>query len=597
MNILDGARIANRKAFASAASAASSSTILVGTAASVLSIKDAILGTKSIEQERVLRRTIKKIRVAALRTADRKNRELLELDEAESSILSDLASGAKTLVLKGLAVTGTWFVSTLMAGVTAVVVPAFRLLSMAVSMVFRLVLTNPYVIGALTAAGTAYLLYRKFSDKTTEPVEAPKVPETKVLREVQPSVYEEVPSQSNEEVAEQTGPEVPLARPVEEIPKLRKTAPEPAAEKSAYKVPEKVKKLKPLGKSAQQNKAILMQAMTDAGMTDPRERAAFLAQMHHESAGFSAMEERGGAAYFARYDGRKNLGNTEKGDGARYKGRGFIQLTGRANYAIYGKSVGVDLINNPHLAADPEIAAKIAIAYWNARRLGPKARRGDFDAVTKGINGGYNGKADRDAKYAAYLQELGVDPVTSKVESKVDSKEVGKEKDSLKGVSLFLPTYGRVSSSYGARTDPYDESLGTRQHKGIDIAAPIGTPVYAATDGKATTRTGVRGYGNLLEIFGKQFLTRYAHLDSFGVSSGDNVSKGQVVGRVGNTGRSTGPHLHFEVRSVTTKEDIDPASVMKIPGKTIEKHHIAQSSTPSNMEVVSKDGRLVKLER
>lgn len=583
MNILDGARIANRKAFASAASAASSSTILVGTAASVLSIKDAILGTKSIEQERVLRRTIKKIRVAALRTADRKNRELLELDEAESSILSDLASGAKTLVLRGLAVTGTWFVSTLMAGVTAVVVPAFRLLSMAVSMVFRLVLTNPYVIGALTAAGTAYLLYRKFSDRTTEPVEAPKVPETKVLREVQPSVYEEVPSQSNEEVAEQTGPEVPLARPVEEIPKLRKTAPEP----------EKVKKLKPLGKSAQQNKAILMQAMTDAGMTDPRERAAFLAQMHHESAGFSAMEERGDAAYFARYDGHKNLGNTEKGDGARYKGRGFIQLTGRANYAIYGKSVGVDLINNPHLAADPEIAAKVAIAYWNARRLGPKARRGDFDEVTKGINGGYNDKVDRDAKYAAYLQELGVDPVTSKVES----KEVGKEKDSPKGVSLFLPTYGRVSSSYGARTDPYDESLGTRQHKGIDIAAPKGTPVFAATDGKAVVRTGVRGYGNLLEILGKQFLTRYAHLDSFGVQSGEAVNRGQEVGRVGNTGRSTGPHLHFEVRSITTKEDIDPASVMKIPGKIIEKHHVVPSVSPSNVEVVAKDGRLVKLER
>lgn len=593
MNILDGARIANRKAFASAASAASSSTILVGTAASVLSIKDAILGTKSIEQERVLRRTIKKIRVAALRTADRKNRELLELDEAESSILSDLASGAKTLVLRGLAVTGTWFVSTLMAGVTAVVVPAFRLLSMAVSMVFRLVLTNPYVIGALTAAGTAYLLYRKFSDRTTEPAEAPKVPETKVLREVQPSVYEEVPSQSNEEVAEQTGPEVPLARPVEEIPKLRKTAPEPAEEKSAYKVPEKVKKLKPLGKSAQQNKAILMQAMTDAGMTDPRERAAFLAQMHHESAGFSAMEERGGAAYFARYDGRKNLGNTEKGDGARYKGRGFIQLTGRANYAIYGKSVGVDLIKNPELAADPETAAKIAIAYWNARKLGPKARRGDFDEVTKGINGGYNGKADRDAKYAAYLQELGVDPVTSKVES----KEVGKEKDSPKGVSLFLPTYGRVSSSYGARTDPYDESLGTRQHKGIDIAAPKGTPVFAATDGKAVVRTGVRGYGNLLEILGKQFLTRYAHLDSFGVQSGEAVNRGQEVGRVGNTGRSTGPHLHFEVRSITTKEDIDPASVMKIPGKIIEKHHVVPSVSPSNTEVVAKDGRLVKLER
>ena len=109
--------------------------------------------------------------------------------------------------------------------------------------------------------------------------------------------------------------------------------------------------------------------------------------------------------YCADYEGRTDLGNTQPGDGKRYKGRGYIQLTGRANYAKYGKIVGQDLVNNPELAKDPNIAADIALAYWDQRGLGSKARAGNFDAVTYGINGGYNGKADRDAKYQQYLQK------------------------------------------------------------------------------------------------------------------------------------------------------------------------------------------------
>jgi predicted chitinase len=163
---------------------------------------------------------------------------------------------------------------------------------------------------------------------------------------------------------------------------------------------------KPVGKAAG-NKAALEAQMAKAGMTDPKERAAFMAQMDHESGGFKYMNE---LASGKAYEGRKDLGNTAEGDGVKYKGRGFIQLTGKANYKKYGDMLGIDLVSNPDMAADPAIASQIATAYWNDRKIGGKtlseqAKAGNFDMVTKGINGGTNGKADRDQKYAAYLAE------------------------------------------------------------------------------------------------------------------------------------------------------------------------------------------------
>ena len=129
------------------------------------------------------------------------------------------------------------------------------------------------------------------------------------------------------------------------------------------------------------------------------EAAQFLAQMAHESDQFRAMREYSSGA---QYENRKDLGNTQKGDGTKYAGRGYIQLTGRANYAHFGKIVGVDLINNPEKASDPEIASKIALAYWNER---VKPRVKDFSntkQVTRIINGGTNGLNDRVAKFAGY---------------------------------------------------------------------------------------------------------------------------------------------------------------------------------------------------
>ena len=148
----------------------------------------------------------------------------------------------------------------------------------------------------------------------------------------------------------------------------------------------------------------LINAMNKAGINDPTERAMFLAQMAHESGNFRYDEE---IASGAAYEGRRDLGNTQPGDGKRYKGRGYIQLTGRANYRNYGKKIGVDLENNPELAKRPDIAAAIALSYWDARVDRNAARSGDVRKVTYNINGGYNGLADRESKFKKYLGKTG----------------------------------------------------------------------------------------------------------------------------------------------------------------------------------------------
>lgn len=87
------------------------------------------------------------------------------------------------------------------------------------------------------------------------------------------------------------------------------------------------------------------------------------------------------------YEGRKTLGNTEKGDGPKFIGRGVLQLTGRANYTLYGKKLGIDLVNNPELACKPSVAVLIACQYFVDRKLDEAADRWDLDTITKRVNG------------------------------------------------------------------------------------------------------------------------------------------------------------------------------------------------------------------
>lgn len=117
----------------------------------------------------------------------------------------------------------------------------------------------------------------------------------------------------------------------------------------------------------------------------------------------------------------------------------------------------------------------------------------------------------------------------------------------------------RLSSNYGMRTHPVLGGL--RGHKGADMAAPSGTPIYATADGLVSKAEWFSSYGNFIAIgHGGELETRFGHLSRIAVTAGQRVSKGDIIGYVGSTGRSTGPHLHYEVR--VAGQAVDPAPYM-----------------------------------
>lgn len=132
---------------------------------------------------------------------------------------------------------------------------------------------------------------------------------------------------------------------------------------------------------------------------NPRRLCHFLAQAAHESAGFRTLEEFGGATYWSRYEGRVDLGNTNSGDGVRYHGRGIFQLTGRANYKSMGGKIRLALEDEPHLAAEGSVSLRTACEYWKSRRIDVAADSNDIREVTRRINGGFNGLAERQTYY------------------------------------------------------------------------------------------------------------------------------------------------------------------------------------------------------
>jgi predicted chitinase len=160
----------------------------------------------------------------------------------------------------------------------------------------------------------------------------------------------------------------------------------------------------------------LQAAMTEFAIEAPARAAAFLAQLAHESGQFRFMEEIWGPTPAQRrYEPQSSLaadlGNTEPGDGKRFKGRGPIQITGRANYRRFGGLLGVDLVSDPPRAAVPEQAFRIAGLFWSKKGLNELADRATPDAfreITRRINGGFNGLEDRKKFYETACTVLGV---------------------------------------------------------------------------------------------------------------------------------------------------------------------------------------------
>jgi murein DD-endopeptidase MepM/ murein hydrolase activator NlpD len=128
-----------------------------------------------------------------------------------------------------------------------------------------------------------------------------------------------------------------------------------------------------------------------------------------------------------------------------------------------------------------------------------------------------------------------------------------KKLDTIQNGAIAIPSEKPVklaafTSGYGVRSDPFKG--GAAMHAGIDLSGPIGTPIYATADGTVTTAGwNSGGYGNLVKIdHGRGIETRYGHLSNIAIQPGQKVARGQLIGRMGSTGRSTGSHLHYEVR-------------------------------------------------
>lgn len=134
-------------------------------------------------------------------------------------------------------------------------------------------------------------------------------------------------------------------------------------------------------------------ALQEEGLTDrPVQIAALATVVTEVGNGLSPINEYGSRPYFTQmYEGRADLGNTRPGDGARYHGRGYIQLTGRANYRSYGQRIGVPLEERPDLALRPEVGAKVLAEYFKERAIDQDARSGRWRLVRLKVNGGYNG--------------------------------------------------------------------------------------------------------------------------------------------------------------------------------------------------------------
>lgn len=143
---------------------------------------------------------------------------------------------------------------------------------------------------------------------------------------------------------------------------------------------------------------------------------------------------------------------------------------------------------------------------------------------------------------------------------------------SIVSIPSRMPLAGAVlTSNYGMRTHPV--LGGTRKHHGIDLAAPTGTPVYATADGVVSKADWFSSYGLYISVeHGASLQTRYAHLSRLAVATGDTVKKGDLIGYVGSTGRSTGPHLHYEVR-------VDGVAVNPIPYMMADERQFAANQS------------------
>jgi murein DD-endopeptidase MepM/ murein hydrolase activator NlpD len=287
----------------------------------------------------------------------------------------------------------------------------------------------------------------------------------------------------------------------------------------------------------------------------------------------------------------RSMGHTAPGEGYKYRGRGFIQLTGKNNYLAAGSAIGIPLVDNPDLANKPNVAAKITAWFLDknrksaARKLGIDINSSDQlqqnSIITQAIGGlglNLNSPIGQELlnKVSQYTQSPAIQKIASAAfgaassiaDKATDAVTYGKEvatsaaAEAGKGVvadvgktmaakingMLALPTESTVvTSDFGPRNTGL--SGASKNHKGIDLRAAMGAPIYAMADGVVSGTNSTWGKISIKHKDG--FTSEYMHLSSMKVKPGDEIKKGQLIGLSGKTGPIPGmaPHLHHSIKS------------------------------------------------
>ena len=157
-------------------------------------------------------------------------------------------------------------------------------------------------------------------------------------------------------------------------------------------------------------------------------------------------------------------------------------------------------------------------------------------------------------------------------------KQVDKYMETIRTMPLGKPLNGSISSGFGKRTDPVNKK--NSFHEGVDIRGKKGDKIYATASGTVLRAFKNGSYGNYVEIdHGNGYTTAYAHLQNYLVKKGEHIKQGQIIGQVGNSGRSTGPHLHYEVR--LNQKPINPTKFMKVA----ELSHTFDNNTEAEADI------------
>ncbi len=262
---------------------------------------------------------------------------------------------------------------------------------------------------------------------------------------------------------------------------------------------------------------------------------AVLATIGVETSSFRPIREIGDIGYFTQhYENRADLGNTRPGDGAKFCGRGFIQLTGRANYRSYGGKLGLPLEESPDLAMLPEVAVPVLLDYFRDRNIPRAAAQGDWVRVRTLVNGGMNGW-DRFICMVRRFEALGA--VRGAVRDAAGAPAMRHGQVIEHAISAYCTDQGTHGGSPAA-----------------DIFAPEGTPIYAPCSGHSNSAL-FRFGGYATTIQGDDGRTYYLAHGSVPFTAG-RVERGQLIGRVGSTGTGPGgyasgggtePHLHLAI--------------------------------------------------